>query len=167
MKSLLPSTWGRGALSTDDRNDPFHAFHRDVDRMFEDFSRSWRLPTPEHFPAEREALLAPSIDVSETDDVIEVTAELPGIDEKDVDVEVADNLLTIKGEKKSKKEEKKKNYHLIERSYGSFQRAVPLPYEVDPDKITARFTKGVLTVTMPKPPQAKEKVKKVKVSNGT
>ncbi len=163
MKSLLPSIWGRGALPTDDRNDPFHAFHRDIDRMFEDFSRSWRLPTL----GERETLLAPAIDVSETDDTIEVSAELPGIDEKDVDVEVADNVLTIKGEKKSEKEEKKKDYHLIERSCGSFQRSVPLPYEVDANKITAKFTKGVLTVTMPKPTQAKEKFKKVKVTNGS
>ncbi len=163
MKPLLPSLWGRGALSTDDRNDPFHAFHRDIDRMFEEFGRSWRLPTP----ADRGALLSPAINVSETDDAIEVSAELPGIDEKDVEVELADNVLTIKGEKKSETEEKKKNYHLIERSYGSFQRTVPLPYEVDPDKITAKFAKGVLSVTMPKPPQAKEKVKKVKVTNGS
>jgi HSP20 family protein len=163
MKSLLPSTWGRGALSADDRNDPFHAFHRDIDRMFEDFSRSWRLPTL----AERETLLAPVIDVSETDDTIEVSAELPGIDEKDVDVEVADNVLTIKGEKKSEKEEKKKDFHLVERSYGSFLRSVPLPYDVDPAKVTAKFAKGVLTVTMPKPPQAKKKLKKIKVTNGS
>jgi len=163
MKPLLPSVWGRGTLSTEDKNDPFHAFHRDIDRMFEDFGRSWRLPSI----AERETLLSPAIDVSETDDAIEVSAELPGIDEKDIEVEVADNLLTIKGEKKSEKKEKKKDYHLVERSYGSFQRSVPLPYEVNPDKVTAKFTKGVLKVTMPKPPQAKEKAKKVKVTNGS
>ncbi len=163
MKPLLPSLWGRGALSTEGKTDPFHAFHRDIDRMFEDFGRSWRLPSL----AESEILLAPAIDVSETDDAIEVSAELPGIDEKDVDVEVADNVLTIKGEKTSEKDEQKKDYHLVERSYGSFKRSVALPYEVAPDKITAKFTKGVLTVTMPKPPQAKEKIKKVKVSNGS
>jgi HSP20 family protein len=163
MKSSLPSFWSRGALSTADRNDPFHAFHRDIDRMFEDFGRGWRLP----MPVGRETLLALAINVSETDDAIEVTAELPGIDEKDVDVEVANNVLTIKGEKKSEKEEKEKDFHLVERSYGSFQRTVPLPYEIDPDKIAAKFTQGVLTVTMPKPPQAKEKVKKIKVTNGS
>lgn len=163
MKSLLPSFWGRGALSADDKTDPFQAFHRDIDRMFDEFGRSWRLPSM----AGRETLLSPAIDVSETDDTIEVSAELPGIEEKDVDVEVADNVLTIKGEKKSEKEEKEKDYHLIERSYGAFQRTVPLPYDIDPDKVTAKFTKGVLTVTMPKPAQAKEKVKKIKVVNGS
>jgi HSP20 family protein len=131
--------------------------------MFEDFGRGWRLP----MLVGRETLLALAINVSETDDAIEVTAELPGIDEKDVDVEVANNVLTIKGEKKSEKEEKEKDFHLVERSYGSFQRTVPLPYEIDPDKIAAKFTQGVLTVTMPKPPQAKEKVKKIKVTNGS
>jgi HSP20 family protein len=150
-------------LPTEDRNDPFHAFHRDFNRMFEDFGRGWRLP----MLAGREPLLAPTIDVSETDDAIEVSAELPGIDERDVNVEVADNMLTIKGEKKVEKEEKEKDYHLMERSYGSFQRTVPLPYEIDADRIAAKFTKGVLTVTMPKPPQAKEKVKKVTVMNGS
>ncbi|MCG8358491.1 MAG: Hsp20/alpha crystallin family protein [Kiloniellales bacterium] len=163
MKSLLPSIWGRGALSGEGRDDPFHAFHRDIDRMFEEFGRNWRMPAL----AGRESLLKPAIDVSETDNAIEVAAELPGIDEKDIEVEVANNTLTIKGEKKSEKEEKEKDYHLVERSYGSFLRSVPLPYDVDPEKITAKFSKGVLTVTMPKPPEVKEKVKKVKVTNGS
>lgn len=162
MRTLLPSMWGHGALADDDKRDPFHAFHRDIDRMFQEFGRGWRLPVS----SDQESLLAPAIDVSETDDAIEISAELPGIDEKDVDVEVADNVLTIKGEKKSEKEEKNKDYHLVERSYGSFRRAVSVPVEVDPEAITAQFTKGVLKVTMPKLPQAKEKIKKVKVSNG-
>jgi HSP20 family protein len=162
MAARLPSIWGRTWLSGEGREDPFAAFHRDIDRMLDDFTRGWGAPAP----AVRAAMLAPAVDVSETDDAIEVSAELPGIEEKDLEVEVTGNTLTIKGEKKEEKEEKKKSYHLVERSYGSFQRTLPIPFEVDPGKVKASFDKGVLKVTLPKPAAAKETVKKIKLTRG-
>jgi HSP20 family protein len=92
----------------------------------------------------------PSVDVVETDNAIKVTAELPGMDAKDVDVTVSHNTLTLKGEKKQEHEERGEGYYRSERSYGSFQRSIPLPSTVETDKAEAAFDKGVLTVTFPK-----------------
>jgi HSP20 family protein len=112
----------------------------------------------------------PSMDVVETENEIEITAELPGLEEKDVQVNVVDNVLTIKGEKKSEKEETDKNYRMFERSYGSFSRRLELPNGVNPDDIKARLANGVLKVTVPKPPPAQAKkveVKTVPIGAGT
>ncbi len=158
-RSLLPSLWGRSALSERERDDPFLSLHREIDRIFDDFSRGFRMPSPMF----GEAGIATRIDVSETETEIQVTAELPGVDEKDVEVNLSDNVLSIKGEKKSEREEKEKDYHLVERTFGAFQRDIPIPYDIDMDKVDAKFAKGVLTVTMPKPPEAKAKVKKIEV----
>ena len=103
----------------------------------------------------------PSVDVGETDKAFEITAELPGMDEDDIEVTLTDAGLTIKGEKKSEREETEKDYHRLERSFGSFQRFFAVPEEVDAAKIDARFKKGVLTVTLPK--TAKAKARKIKV----
>ena len=104
------------------------------------------------------------MDVTETDKQIEITAELPGLEEKDVQINVADNLLTIRGEKKAEKEEKDKNYRLIERSYGSFERTLELPDGVNTDAIQASIAKGVLKVTVPKPAPAQSKKIDVKAA---
>ena len=96
----------------------------------------------------------PSIDVRETDTDLVVEAELPGMDEKDVSVTLSNDVLTLKGEKKSEREEKKEDYHVMERSYGSFQRSFRLGDTIDPDKVTAAFDKGVLKVTLAKRPEA-------------
>ena len=93
-------------------------------------------------------------------------AELPGVEEKDVEVMLSDGRLTIKGEKKQKKKEQKQDYYLHERSYGSFARSVTLPFDADPDKVKAKFANGVLTLTVPKPPEVKAKVKKIPVGKG-
>ncbi len=106
---------------------------------------------------------APAVDVAETEKAYEITAELPGMDEKNVEVKFADGVLTIKGEKQEEKEEKKKDYYLSERSYGSFQRAFQVPDGVDADKIEATFKNGVLTVTMPKSAEAQKSAKKITV----
>jgi len=95
----------------------------------------------------------PRIDVEETDKEILVKADLPGVDPKDVDVSVHDDTLFLKGEKKEEHEEKKKNYHRVERFEGSFYRAIPLPAGTDPDKVLASSAKGVVTVTIPKKPE--------------
>jgi HSP20 family protein len=105
----------------------------------------------------------PSVDVSETKNDLVIKAELPGLDPKDIDISMNNGYLTIKGEKKHEIEEKDENYHLIERSYGSFTRSVRLPREVQSDKITASFKNGVLRITLPKSEEAKRKEIKIKV----
>ena len=161
MRSLLPFSWGNTSpASRTHEDDPFHTLHRQIDRLFEDFGR-W--PALEAFSG---ASNAPRINVSETDSALEVEAELPGLDEKDVEVVLNDNVLTIKGEKKNEREEKKKDYHLMERSYGSFSRAIRLPYDIDPNAIGASFNKGVLKITLPKPAEAKQKSVKIPIKNG-
>ena len=106
---------------------------------------------------------APAIDVVDTDKAYEITAELPGMNESDIDVKFSDGTLTIKGEKRDEKEEKKKGYYLSERRYGSFQRSFGVPDGVDVDKIEANFKNGVLTVTLPKTPQAQTSEKKISI----
>ena len=108
--------------------------------------------------------MTPTIDVTETDREIEITAELPGLEEKDVEVNVAENLLTIRGEKKAEKEDKSKNYHVVERAYGAFARSIALPDGVDPDAIKATIAKGVLKVTVPKPAPAQAKKVEIKAA---
>jgi len=103
----------------------------------------------------------PSIDIYETENEIVLTAEVPGVDEKDIDIKIENNTLSIQGERKFEKETKEENYHRIERSYGSFFRSFTIPHNVDQDKIEAEHEGGVLRVVMPKKPEAKPK--KVKV----
>ena len=99
----------------------------------------------------------PQVNVSETENEVTVTAEMPGMDSKDIDISIRQNNLILQGEKKFEDEEKNKNYHRIECSYGSFYRAVPLPTEVDADKVKAKFKDGLLTVNLPKSPSAQRK----------
>jgi len=106
---------------------------------------------------------APAIDIAESEKTYEITAELPGMDEKNIEVKVTNGNLTIKGEKQEEKEEKKKDYYLHERHFGSFERSFDVPEGVDADKIEANFKKGVLTVTLPKKPEAQKPAKKIEV----
>jgi len=149
LKSLIPVGRDRAVAS------PFMSLQREIDRLFDDFSRG--LPAFTGTGA-----LMPSMDVTETDKEIEITAELPGLEEKDVQINVTDNLLTIKGEKKAEKEQKDKNYRLVERSYGSFERTLELPEGVNAEAIKANISKGVLKVTVPKPVPAQAKKIEVK-----
>ena len=146
-KSLTP-IGGERNLSRSASN-PFSALQQEIDRLFEGFARG--------FPGVPSREVMPSMDVSETDKEIEITAELPGLEEKDIQLNVADNVLSIRGEKKNEREETKKDYHLLERSYGSFTRAVQLPDGVNADGIKAVMSKGVLKVTVPKPAPAQTK----------
>jgi HSP20 family protein len=154
LKSLIPV--GRNRNVARREWNPFDTLQREIDRLFDDFGRG--------SPVFRAAGLTPTIDVTETDKEIEITAELPGLEEKDVEVNVADNVLTIRGEKKADKEEKNKNYQIVERSYGAFARTVELPDGVDPDAIKASIAKGVLKVTVPKPAPAKTKKVEIKTA---
>jgi len=107
---------------------------------------------------------SPSLEVVENDESVTVTAELPGVESKDVDVTVTEDTLTLRGEKKSESKSEKDNVRRVERSYGSFERVVPLPAEVVADKVTATFEKGVLTVAMPKSKTAAAKAKKIAIA---
>jgi HSP20 family protein len=150
---------------------PFESLRSEIDRLFEDFDRgSWMSPFRrsifdiEPFWRREVAWEAiPSVDIVEKDKAYEVTAELPGLDEKDVEVKLVNGGLTIKGEKQEEKEEKKKDYYLHERHFGSFERYFRVPEGVDTDKIEASFRKGVLTVTLPKKPEAQKPEKKIEI----
>lgn len=150
---------------------PFQTLRREVDRLFEDFGRDlWRSPfrgsafnIEPFWRGEVKFATAPAVDVVEKDNAFEITADLPGMDEKNVEVQVVNGNLTIKGEKKEEKEEKKKDFYLQERHFGSFERSFSIPEGVDADKIEANFKKGVLTVTLPKKPEAQKPAKKIEV----
>jgi HSP20 family protein len=154
LKSMIPI--GRDKQVARRERSPFGSLQREIDRVFDDFAFGLTpfgtLGTPD---------LVPSMDVTETDKEIEIMAELPGLEDKDVQVNVADNVLTIRGDKKVERQEKDKDYRLVERSYGSFSRTLELPAGVDPDAIKATIAKGVLKVTVPKPAPAQ--VKKVDI----
>ncbi len=136
------------------RASPFNLLQHEIDRVFDSFS-NWRGLEPMAF--------TPSMEVTETDASIEVTTELPGLDEKDIEISMANDILTIRGEKKAEKEEKKKNYRLYERSYGSFERALALPPGIGADAIKASMNKGVLKITLPKPTAAQQQ--KIKITH--
>ena len=125
------------------------SLRKDMDRLFDRFVEpAWpQMPTL----AEWE----PTVDVSEDKDTVTVKAELPGVEQKDIAVSLEDGVLTIKGDKQAEKEEQGKRYHRVERSYGSFYRAVRLPAAVEAGKVTAAFKDGVVTITLPKAPEAK------------
>jgi len=143
--------------------DPFRQFRSQFDRLFEDFFGDEGVPATRGEAAA--PAISPNLDVAESDKAYEIAVELPGVAEKDLDVTVSDGVLAIKGEKRSESEEKDKNYHRVERSYGSFERRLTLPAEVDAEKIDAGFANGVLMVTIPKAEGAKETVKKIAIKS--
>ena len=154
LKSLIPVGRQRGLARAEG---PFASLHNEIDRLFDDFTRG--------FPSIGNGMTnvtLPTMDVAETDKDIEITAELPGLEDKDVQINVSDNVLTIRGEKKAEKEQQDKNYRLIERSYGSFERSLELPEGVNADAIKASIDKGVLKVVVPKPAPAQSKKIEVK-----
>ncbi len=153
LRSLMPVGRERSLASQ-----PFLSLQREIDRLFDDFTRNF----PAFSSVSGNAKLMPVTDVTETEKEIEITAELPGLEEKDVQINLADNVLTIRGEKKAEKEERDKNYRMVERSYGAFERSVELPEGVNADVIKASLSKGVLTVTVLKPAPAQTKTIEVK-----
>ena len=121
---------------------------------------SWVLPNRSSMPAQT---LAPQMDISETEREIHVTAELPGVDPKDIEVMLADDRLTIRGEMRTERDEKDRNYHVMERSQGSFSRSLRLPFAADPSQVKAEFKDGLLQIHMPKSENARPKQIQVKV----
>ena len=154
---LLPSLWG------DNDSDPFSALRKSIDDTFHDWSKGLAVSDRSSFSVRS--------NVSETDKEICITADLPGVDEKDIDVSISGDRITIKGERKSEQEEKKEDdgreFHRVERSYGSFQRSMSLPFNVDADKVTADFKNGILTVNIPKPAELAKQPKKVEVKGAS
>jgi HSP20 family protein len=155
---------GRGSVALGPWQ-PFETLRREVDRLFDDFGGgAWPRSLFESLPTSWRAFgTFPATDIVEKDGSYELTAELPGLGEKDIEVVAANGILTIKGEKKQETEEKKKGYYLSERRYGAFERRFPLPEGVDPDRIEATFKKGVLTITVPKSAEAQPAAKRIEV----
>jgi HSP20 family protein len=142
--------------------DPWRSFRNEMDRVFEQFSQSL---APLSFFRGAERVRLPSVDIAEDDKAFTITAELPGLTAQDVDVSLDGRTLVIKGEKQQEKKTEEKNYRLTERSYGAFERSFYLPDGVDTNGITANVANGVLTVTLPKQPEATEKAKKIEVKS--
>jgi len=145
--------------------DPFRA----MDRMFDQFMRGFGFPSfrrmaePEGWSDSGLNFTAPAIDFSEDEKAYHLTAELPGLSEKDVNLAISDDLLTITGEKRDEREQKDRNYHYSERRFGSFRRAIQLPQHIDRDKIDAKFKNGVLDVTLPKTSDAMRRQRKIEI----
>ena len=154
--------WNNDNATPARREDPFLSIQREInrtfDRFFDDFSVMGG--AGENAPG-----FHPQLDISETEKAILVNAELPGVNEKDVEISLTREGLVIEGEKKSEHEEKDKNFYRIERSYGSFRRTIPLPGEVDTDKAEAKFEKGLLKITLPKLKPTEETRKKISVKS--
>jgi HSP20 family protein len=152
---------------------PFESLRREVDRLFEDFTANpFRLPLRrpvfdiEPFWQPESWIAAPAIDFVQHDKAFEISVELPGLDEKNIEVKLVNGVLTIKGQKEEDKVERKEDFHLRERRFGSFARSVRVPDTVDENKIDAKFKNGVLTVTLPKTPEPQKAVKKIEVKGG-
>lgn len=141
------------------QENPFAAFHRDMNRLFEEFWRGFDLPSP---LGEAWGSFSPRVDVDETDTEVRVTAELPGLEEKDLEVQLTDDALILKGEKREEHEDQDRGWR--ERSYGRFERAVPLPCEVDADRVSAQFKNGVLTARLPKSAKARGHRKRIQIT---
>ena len=150
---------------------PLVSLRKEIDRLFDDFAMSWsswpfgrRMLQDWPLQMPEMDVSIPVVDFTETDKGFKLTAELPGMEEKDIEVSVSDDVLTVKGEKREDKEESRKGYRMSERRYGMFQRSFALPAGVDAGKITAEFSKGVLAVTLPKTVEAQKKhPKKIEV----
>jgi HSP20 family protein len=170
MKSQqnLPSTRSEGRSLFG----PFDELHDRIDRLFSDVSRGFGMPDMWGDGSRMGTSmwggggrLMPSMEMHEADGKVMISAELPGVDEKDIDISVQEDMLTISGEKKAEVEHKEGSGHRTERTYGSFSRSVTLPFTIEPDKVEARFDKGVLKLTIPRPAEARQNVKKIQIKH--
>lgn len=161
IKNLLPDVVRKTRLDDDH---PFYSLQREMNNLFDSFFRGFDL-APRKFAADFGGF-TPSVDVKENDKEFIIKAELPGVEEKDIEVTVTNDSVMIKGEKKVEKEDKDRNYYYMERSYGSFSRVIPLDAEIEANKAEARFKNGVLDIKIPKSPSAKAKGTKVPIKAG-
>jgi len=165
IKDLIPWSSGNRDVSGQRSNEihPFLALHRDINRMFDDVFRGFEMAPFENLPGSG-GLNWPSIDIEETETDLQVIAELPGLEQKDVNLEIANGVLVISGEKKSESEDKSRRFS--ERYYGRFERRIPLE-DVEESKASASFKNGVLTVIIPKTHEAKEKVRRIPINGNS
>jgi HSP20 family protein len=166
VRDLIP--WGRNdgnqvpSVFRESERDPFLSLHREVNRLFDDVFRGFGSSLPA-FNGASAGGGWPSVEISNGENEIKVTAEVPGLEEKDIEVLLDDGVLTLKGEKRSETEEKDKQFS--ERYYGRFERRIPLGFEVKEDEVDARFKNGLLTVTLPKTEKAQSQVKRIAIKN--
>ncbi len=166
VRDLIP--WGREesrvpSLFRDDERDPFLSLHREVNRLFDDVFRGFDSRLRSFARASSFGGAWPSVEISDFDKEIKVTAEVPGLEEKDIEVLFDNGVLTLKGEKRSETEDKDRQFS--ERYYGRFERRIPLGYEIEEDEIAARFKNGVLTVTLPKTAKAQSQAKRIAIQS--
>jgi len=166
IRDLAPWNWARRNVPVrrGEEEEPVHALQSRMNQLFEDFWRDfglWHRPGTQALGA-----FSPHVDVSETDDEVRVRAELPGMSEQDVDVTVANGVLTIQGEKRTESTEEREGVQYSECSYGSFHRDIPLSGDLQEDKAQASFKDGVLTVTLPRSPEAKARTRRIEVQHG-
>ena len=163
MRELIPWARGRDVAAGRSVEHPLMSFQREMDRLFEDLWRGFDVPGVAR--GERVGtMISPRIELKEKDEEIVVCAELPGLQDKDVEVTLTDNVLSIRGEKKQEKTEKEQGYTYSERSYGAFERRIPIDAEVLGDKVSARFADGILTVSLPKNPAAKLQARRIPIT---
>ncbi len=143
--------------------DPFLSLHREVNRLFDDVFRGFGSGLPSVGSLAGFGRDWPTVEISDGEKEIKLTAEVPGLEERDIEVLLNDGVLTLKGEKRSETEDKEKQFS--ERFYGRFERRIPLGYEVQEDKVDARFKNGVLTVTLPKSEKAQSQVKRIAIKS--
>ena len=164
MRDLIP--WARNQQMAPGRyreeSDPFTALHREMNRLFDDVMRGFDMAP---LGGTNRPVGWPQVEVVETDKEVRVSAELPGLEDKDVEVLMQDGVLTIRGERKSEIDDKERAFS--ERYYGRFERRIPMAWDVDEDKIEATFRNGVLTVTLPKSPESRPQARRIAINRAT
>lgn len=164
-KELTPERGAKRPASSATQENPILAFQREMNRVFDNFfSGGFDLFPWAHWERGLQAY-NPRVDITDDAKALRVTAELPGMEEKDIEVTLTRDALTIKGQKNQEEEDKGRNYYRMERSYGAFERTVPLPTNIDPQHVQAAFKKGVLTVTIPKTGEARRDVQRIQVKS--
>lgn len=166
VRDLIPWGRGHGAVPTSYRDagrDPFLMLHREMNRLFDDVFRNFDQRMPLAFSNHPGFGVGwPNVEVTDRDNEIKVTAELPGLDEKDIELAFSEGVLTLRGEKRAESEDKEKQFS--ERYYGRFERRIPLGYDIDEGQVKATFKNGVLSVTLPKTEQSQSKSKRIAIS---
>jgi HSP20 family protein len=158
----VPSLFSPGGLWGAGGSDPFLTLHQEMNRLFDDVLRGGLVSSGGPGGNQTGALLAPHMEVSETDRELRIQAELPGVSEQDIEVSLNEDVLTIRAEKKQERKEEREGVHFSERSFGTFQRSLRLPFQVNPDQVQARFANGVLSVTLPKM-QAQQQSRRIQI----
>jgi HSP20 family protein len=164
MRYLTPFRWGHRSVPAgrEPEGNQLNVFQREINRLFDDFFKGTGIKP---WTEEMESLGAftPQVNMTEDEKSIQVSAELPGLDEKDLEISLSKDSLTIKGEKKEENEHKDKEAYYLERSFGTFTRVLPIPKDVNTEKAEASFKKGVLTITLPKLEREKQSQKKIRI----